>query len=81
MAEQIKVNPTPIQRNSFDVAIELMNYHLSRKRTEVEELEGLFAKYYALATYCESSSVTDLQNLLSDELIEKIGRFQEQSLY
>jgi hypothetical protein len=76
MSEKIKVNPNPIQRNAFDVAIELMNYHLSRKRTEANELEGLFAKYYALAAYCENAQVSDLQNLLSEELLGKVGKIE-----
>lgn len=44
MTDRIKVDPTPIQRNAFDVAIELVNLHIRLDgRTTASELEALFA--------------------------------------
>jgi hypothetical protein len=76
MAETVKVEPTPIQRNKHDVAIELLKIHISRKATSAEELEGIYAKYYALALYCESMTPDKLQKLLSKELLEKVGSLE-----
>jgi hypothetical protein len=81
MAENIKVSPTPIQRNKLDVAMELINYHTSRKNVAAEELEVLFAKYYALVTLCEHKSIEELQNLLGEELLGKVGRYSYNGSY
>ena len=80
MAETVSVQPTPIQRNKFDVAIELIQLHKEcatiDQPVQAEELEGLFTKYYALATYLERNSVRELQNLVSEELLAKVGKFK-----
>jgi hypothetical protein len=76
MTENIKVDPTPIQRNKFDVTLELLDLHLRRSSVNADQLQELFAKYYALATYCENMSPENLQALLSEELLEKVGRFE-----
>ncbi|MCM3616695.1 hypothetical protein M3936_03770 [Sutcliffiella horikoshii] len=79
MTEQVnvKVNPTPIQRNKHDVAFELLTFHAKYKRPAAEEIELLYAKYYALADYCENVSVVNLQKLLSDELKAKVVELKE----
>lgn len=50
------MSPTPIQRNSADVAIELLTIHkeLNSVTTETELLE-LYAKFYATAEYLKRS--------------------------
>ncbi|AND39535.1 MULTISPECIES: hypothetical protein [Cytobacillus] len=74
MAETVKVKPTPIQRNKFDVAMELTNLHLRNYGIPEEEVEGVFAKYYALAAYCESSDVYTIKNLIDADLLSKMSR-------
>jgi hypothetical protein len=76
MADTVNIEPTPIQRNKHDVAVELTKLHCSRKVTDAVELEGLYAKYYALALYCESMSAEELQKLLSKNLLEKAGSLE-----
>lgn len=73
MAETVKVEPTPIQRNRFDVAMELTHLHCNRTSIKVDEIQSIFAKYYALAEYCEHSDIVELQKLLSDDLLQKVG--------
>ncbi|CAM3677724.1 hypothetical protein GCM10009865_47460 [Aeromicrobium ponti] len=73
MAETVKVKPTPMQRNRFDVAMELTERHMGFVR-DPERLEELFAKYYALAAYCENSDVYSLKNLLDEDLLRKIDK-------
>lgn len=80
MADTVKVEPTPIQRNKHDVALELLAMHSDKKRMEASEIEELYAKYYALALYLERSSVTKLQSLLSDELKLKTGEHKDVDL-
>jgi hypothetical protein len=74
MADTVKVEPTPIQRNRFDVAVELttMHYNYDRDPSKIEEL---FAKYYALARYLERSDIPTLQNLINKELLSKLGNY------
>jgi hypothetical protein len=48
MADEIKVVPTPIQRNEFDVATELTQiYFNSRTPDSVEDIQVTFVKMYA----------------------------------
>ncbi|MFD2681199.1 hypothetical protein [Bacillus seohaeanensis] len=80
MADTVKVDPNPIQRNKFDVAIELVNLH---KRnfglSSGKEIEELFAKYYALAKYLEDNSVDELESLIDQSIVEKAGSFKSAS--
>ncbi|CRK80317.1 hypothetical protein [Neobacillus massiliamazoniensis] len=72
----IKVSPTPIQRNKFDAAIDLLNIHRNTYGFDSqEEIESLFAKYYAIAEVCERKSAKDLQELVSEDILNKLGRF------
>jgi hypothetical protein len=77
MADTVNVKPTPIQRNRLDVAIELVGIHTTRVVVKADEIENLFAKYYALVTVLESKPTKELQDLLSPELLSKIGRLNE----
>jgi hypothetical protein len=72
MAENITVKPTPIQRNAFDVAIELLKMHEQRAAIEVDDLEKTFARYYAIANVCERTSAKELLSLIDEELKNKI---------
>lgn len=74
----VKVSPTPIQRNKLDAAIDLLNIHRdSYGFKNQEEIETLFAKYYAVAEVCERKSAKDLQELVSEEILAKIERFSK----
>ena len=71
----LNVKPTPIQRNKFDVAMELTQLYIDRIAVEgIEDIEKAFARFYALAVFCERSSPTELQKLLSEELINQVGK-------
>lgn len=58
MADQINVDPTPIQRNRRDVAIELVGMYLryanlnSSQITE-DKLGNLYSKYYKIVLDAE----------------------------
>lgn len=83
MAEQVKVkvDQTPIQRNKHDVAMELLNLHIrAEKMKKVTDIETLYARYFALATYCESTDIVKLQSLLSDSLKDKVGHLENVDL-
>jgi hypothetical protein len=65
MADQVNVKANPIQRNKLDVAMELTVLHVGRFAVDKGDIEKLFAKYHALAEYCE---VNDLTELISEEV-------------
>lgn len=58
MADKINVDPTPIQRNRRDVAIDLVNlflkhgYWIADEMTE-EKISELYKKYYKTALECD----------------------------
>ncbi|MHB8062140.1 MAG: hypothetical protein ACYDG2_05805 [Ruminiclostridium sp.] len=61
MADDIKINPNPIQRNAFDVAVELTELYRSYHRFEsVQDLQETFTKFYATAYVCKSCSAEKL---------------------
>lgn len=72
MAENINVRPTPIQRNKFDVAIELTNLHLRTFGFTEEEVEKTFTKYYSLVAVLERTHHNQLLQFLPDEIQSKI---------
>lgn len=69
MSEKIKVRLSPVQRNKFDVAIELTQIYASQYTITEGELERLFAKFYALADYCETMSDKELRKFLSRDIL------------
>lgn len=58
MSDRIDVDPTPIQRNRRDVAIELVNlyvekgFHLGEEITE-DKIAELYERYHQLAVNCD----------------------------
>jgi hypothetical protein len=73
MADNIYVSPTPIQRNKFDVAVELTNLHSSRFGfTSEENIQEIFSQYYALARFLDNSSVADLKYLVNEDIYAKV---------
>jgi Fic family protein len=80
MAENVKVKPTPIQRNANDVAVELLTLRARIFGIDSpDDIETLFAKYYAIADVCERKGVKDLQKLVSEDILAKIGKFESSS--
>lgn len=58
MSDRIDVNPTPIQRNRRDVAIELVNLYIEKGCHSGEEITedkiaGLYERYHQLAVNCD----------------------------
>lgn len=76
MADEIKVKPTPIQRNKHDVAIELLQIYIERTAVNADDLESLYARFYALAQYVESKNIRSLQKLIPEEILKKAGEVQ-----
>lgn len=72
MSENISVSPTPIQRNSLDVAMELLTLHVSKTPVEANELSELFAEYYSLANILHRKSPSDLKVFLPEEILSKL---------
>lgn len=77
MSNDIKVDPTPIQRNALDVAMELTELSLKVKRPEShEELKTIFAEYYALAKVLNSVNFMELEKYLSDDMKELLKAYK-----
>lgn len=75
MSEDLMVNPTVVQRNKFDVATELTKlYYTEYDIEDVEEMQTLFAKFYAIAQFLESRKESELQALVPEEMIRSISR-------
>jgi hypothetical protein len=73
MTNVVKTSPTPIQRNKFDVAIELTQ--LQRQLGGLsysEDIEKTFAKYYALAILCENANYEQLLSFVSEDFGNKL---------
>ena len=70
MSEDIKVKPTPIQRNASDVAMELLKLHIENEPADfsVEGLQNIYTKFYTTAKFLESVHYTSLKDLLPEEL-------------
>ncbi|AJD31186.1 hypothetical protein AAGC94_01120 [Clostridium sporogenes] len=82
MAEEIRENliPTPIQRNSNDVAMELLDIYLidqyeSDKPIKVDDLINLYLKFYATAKMAERVHYKYLKEYLPEGLKEMADKF------
>lgn len=64
MADNIKVKPTPIQRNRFDVATELTQLYFEKFGVENEDhIKRVFTEYYSLAVQLEITAFNDASKL------------------
>ncbi|MBZ9635512.1 hypothetical protein [Clostridium sp. FP1] len=66
MAEEIKVIPTPIQRNFNDVAMELtMLFYSKRNNNEytVQKIQEAYRKFYATAQLMANMPYDELDNV------------------
>lgn len=76
MADNINVNPTPIQRNSFDVAIELFQeYAKTNDVSKVEDIQAVFLKLYATVEGARFVGTKRLQSFMPEELKEIMKNF------
>ncbi len=78
MSENIKVEtlPTPIQRNKYDVAMELTNLHYKMggfREKGYQAIQQTFAEYYALASVCENANHEQLESLVKEDLSKKLA--------
>lgn len=78
MEEDMKLKSTPIQRNEYDVAIELTNLYFSYRTDspEVEEIQQVYARFYAVVCgmdvkFRNGIPVNRIEELLPEALKEK----------
>jgi hypothetical protein len=73
MAEDIKVNLKPIQRNINDVALELTQlYYENHHMGDVEEVQEIYARFYAIAAKMDYLSNRDFDKMISEEVIDNL---------
>jgi len=69
MADNINVNPTPIQRNSNDVALELtLFYYKDKPSDDIKEIQETYTKFYVLADTLYRNRPSKFENLLPEFL-------------
>lgn len=59
-------------RNAYDVALELTRLHLNSYAISENEIETIFAKYYAIAKVLSRSNKEQLKNLVPVEILNEI---------
>ncbi|MEG6521120.1 hypothetical protein [Desulfotomaculum sp. 1211_IL3151] len=75
MAEES--NATPIQRNAFDVAMELTMLSLRvTKISNESDIHERFLKYYSIVRTVETVNFTELERYLPEEMKEIIQRYK-----
>ncbi|NOU63162.1 hypothetical protein GC096_03760 [Paenibacillus sp. LMG 31461] len=68
MADRVEVDPTPIQRNAFDVAMELTDlYWRNSANADIEKIDSIFARFYATAKILQSTNYDLLRKYATDE--------------
>jgi hypothetical protein len=74
MSETVNVNPSPIQRNSADVAIELTIEYFRRFGVNDQvEMTDVYSKFYATAEYLKLNH-RRLEGLVPVEIVKLISR-------
>jgi hypothetical protein len=68
MSNELKVIPTPIQRNYNDVAMELTQLHFSSRNSDVEEIQEVYKKFYATARVTAEMSSDELETVLGEQI-------------
>lgn len=73
MADNINVSPTPIQRNSLDVATELTElYYSSNSVGDIQEIQETFLKFYAIADMARRTHHTSFKDFLPENVSKLI---------
>jgi hypothetical protein len=70
MSENVKL--TSIQRNEFDVAVELTQLHCEVFNVKPDDIKKIFAEYFSLARTLNYSSEDTLINFLSEDIKKKL---------
>lgn len=74
MSENVNVNPTPIQRNSADVAVELLNiYYRVNAINDENEIANIYSKFYATAEFVRLN-YRNLNGLVPEEILNSVKR-------
>ncbi|MBZ0312755.1 hypothetical protein AB2T96_11135 [Clostridium butyricum] len=73
MSDTVNVQPTPIQRNHRDVALELTQLYYSRARVKedytVEGIRDTYIKMYATVLECECKPSSTLWNDFTSSIV------------
>lgn len=73
MAEDVRVRPTPIQRNVLDAATDLALLYCGTYGAEsVEELQTIFLKFYAAAITAERNKHSNRSMIFNDLLPQEV---------
>lgn len=77
MSDNININPTPIQRNTKDVATELtLEYYKLHPDMTVEEIAEVYTKFYATAYVISMPHYSSLTDFVSADLKELIAKMK-----
>jgi hypothetical protein len=73
VSERVYVDPTPIQRNTIDAAIELTQLYLRYGFNEPDEkLEDIYSRFFSLVHTLHRKPYDNLRDLVPDEILSKI---------
>ena len=65
MSDEVKVIPTPIQRNLNDVAMELTElYYRSINSNSIEKIQEVYKKFYATVRLTAGMDSEELEKIL-----------------
>lgn len=68
MADEVKVNPTPIQRNLFDVATDLTKlFYEDKSPSSVDEIAETYLKFYITAKAAYNNHFDKSKYLLQEK--------------
>lgn len=71
MSNEAKVNPTPIQRNLNDVAMELTQLYYRAQNTgkeyTIERIHEVYKHFYAIAVKSECMTIDEINELLEEK--------------
>ncbi|KDR95695.1 hypothetical protein SAMN02745945_01546 [Peptoclostridium litorale DSM 5388] len=71
--EDINLNPAPIQRNEFDVAVELTMYVARATRLgKQKDIQDVFLSFYSLAKVLDETDPKKLMKYIPEDLRETI---------
>ncbi|CAF1719554.1 hypothetical protein [Bacillus subtilis] len=69
----VSTKPSPIQRNQYDVAVELTQLHVEKYGvSNPNDIADAYAKYYALAFILHRDRGSQLVTLLPEEIKSKL---------
>lgn len=76
MSEKMIVEPAPVQRNVFDVAVELTIMHFEKiGYSSKEEFEKQYVRYFATAKCLNELSIKALSEFADDEVKKEVQAY------